>query len=122
MATQEVAKPQLLLALRQHFPRMSLRCMGDMLRGAKMLVVEPDNKEWPAKLAFGIPLDGMLYVRMDDEQRLVSPGEVFGINQYTLKGIDSSVSLRCTIKTVRYLAFSHNDIQSFGFARYNPKT
>jgi hypothetical protein len=116
MATQQMTKPHLLLALRQHYPQMSLRRIGDMIRGATLEVVEP-NEDWSASMAFGIPLDGTLYVKSGEEQLFVRSGEVFGMNQYTLKRSNSAVLLRSTIKTVRYLAFSHGHVSLLGFAR-----
>ncbi len=119
MATQAVTKSQLLLALRQHYPHMSLRRMGDMIKGATLEVVEP-NVDWQASLAFGIPLDGPLYVTSGEEKWFIRPGEVFGMRQYALKGGDSPVWLKSTTTTVRYLTFSHNNVSSLGFARAHP--
>ncbi len=119
MATQQITKPQLLLTLRQHFPHMSLRRVGDMIQGATLHVLEP-NVDWPASLAFGIPLDGTLYVTMGEEKSIVRPGEIFGMSQYEQNGGDSTVRLKSTIKTVHYLAFSHGTIESLGSARLRP--
>ena len=117
MGAQRATRSQMLVELRRWLPNASLRKLGDMIDGAKLVVIEGQS-ESSTSLAFGLVLDGRLRVTAEGaETRWVGPGEIFGMIQYAMHRMDAPVLLTSTTNTVRYLAFSHDDVAKRGYAR-----
>lgn len=117
MGIRTATRSQLLMTLRRWMPTMSLRRLGDVLDGAKLVTIE-GNSESTATAAFGLVLEGMLHVAVEGENsRWVGPGEIFGMTTYRFSGKDSAMSLSARTQTVRYLAFSQSELTTLSFIR-----